>query len=194
MQSIFASYSKTPLRRFLVCILLCAICGAVASAKNDPLSEKERMEFANVARQHYAMTMMDGASVYRFKGRELLLVIVQVKSSPNVQRVGQVKATRAAGEFLQSATNKSVTIYETGESNTYSLKDKSEEKGTSAGATVSDIISQGTSDITTTETTETFSDQIVQSSLTRVSHIEPLCRLGAENGYQTFAYFMILEK
>lgn len=194
MHNSLASVGKLSLRRLLASILLCVVCCAIASAKSDPLSEKDRLEFAEIARRHYASTMMDGASVYRFKGRDLLLVIVQVKSSPNVQRVGQVKASRAAGEFLQTATNKSVTVYETSEGSSYSLKDSSKENGSSSGSSVSDVISQNTSDMTTTETSESFSDEIVQSSLTRVGHIEPLCRLGAEGGYQTFAYFMILEK
>lgn len=159
-----------------------------------PLSENDRVKLADVARRHYDATMMDGASVYRFKGRDILLVIVEVKKSPNAQRVGQVKASRAAGEFLQSATSKSVTVYEVSEGNSYSFTDSSEEHGSSSGAIVSDKIDQEMADITTTETQEQFSDKIVQSSLTRVGHIEPLCRLGADSGNVTFAYFMIIEK
>ncbi len=152
------------------------------------------MKLADIARSHYDMTMMDGASVYRFKGRDILLVIVDVKKSPNAQRVGQVKASRAAGEFLQSATNKSVTVYEVSDDNSYAFKDKSLERGSSSGTTVSDRIEQGTSDITTTETQEQFSDKIVQSSITRVGRIEPLCRIGAEGNNIILAYFLIIEK
>ena len=152
------------------------------------------MEFAEIARNHYSLTMMDGASVYRFKGRDILLAIVEVKKSPNSQRVGQVKASRMAGEFLQSATNKSVTIYEVSEGNSYSFNDKSEEHGTSSSKHVNSEITQGTSDLTTTATEEHFSDKIVQSSMTRVGHIEPLCRLGSDGNNLVFAYFMILEK
>ena len=173
---------------------MCAMCCIAVCAKTKPLSDKDRTKFAEIARNHYAATMMDGASVYRFKGREILLVIVEVKKSPNAQRVGQVKASRSAGEFLQSATNKSVTVYAVSEGNSYSFKDKGEESSSTSGTNVSDRITQGTSDLKTTETEETFSDKIVQNSLTRVGHIEPLCRLGAEGGNVTFAYFMILEK
>lgn len=181
-------------RRLVSCILMCAVCSIAVCAKSKPLSEKDRTKFAEIARSHYAATMMDGASVYRFKGREILLVIVEVKKSSNAQRVGQVKASRAAGEFLQSATNKSVTVYAVSEGNSYSFKDKGEENSSTFGTNVSDRITQGTSDLKTTETEETFSDKIVQNSLTRVGHIEPLCRLGADGGNVMFAYFMILEK
>ncbi len=194
MRNMFMLHNQVSFRRLLSCIIMCAVCCIAVSAKTKPLSEKDRVEFASIARTHYAATMMDGASIYRFKGRDILLVIVEVKKSPNAQRVGQVKASRAAGEFLQSANNKSVTVYAVSDSNSYSFKDKSEESSSTSGTNVSDRITQGTSDLKTTETEETFSDKIVQSSLTRVGHIEPLCRLGAEGGGITLAYFMIIEK
>lgn len=190
----FTRHTHTALRRFVSCIILCAICGMTAYAGSKPLSDKDRTKLAAIARNHYAATMMDGASVYRFKGRDILLVIVEVKKSTNSQRVGQVKASRAAGEFLQSATNKSVTVYEVSDGSSYSLKDTGEEHGSSSGSTVSNNISQDTSDITATAIEEQFSDKIVQSSMTRVGHIEPLCRLGTEGNNVTFAYFLILEK
>lgn len=180
--------------KFFTCIIFCVLCGPFASAKSKPFTEKDRLELSDIARSHYNMTMMDGASVYRFKGRDILLVIVDVKKSPNAQRVGQVKASRAAGEFLQSATNKSVTVYGVSEGNSYSFKDKGEEKSSTSGTNVSDRITQGTSDVKTTETEETFSDNIVQNSLTRVGHIEPLCRIGAEGNNITLAYFLVIEK
>lgn len=190
----FTRHTHTALRRFVSCLILCAICGMTAYAGSKPLSDKDRTKLAAIARNHYAATMMDGASVYRFKGRDILLVIVEVKKSTNSQRVGQVKASRAAGEFLQSATNKSVTVYEVSDGSSYSLKDTGEEHGSSSGSTVGNKISQETSDMTATATEEQFSDKIVQSSMTRVRHIEPLCRLGAEGNNVIFAYFLILEK
>lgn len=190
----FTRHTYTALRRFVSCIILCAICGMTAYAGSKPLSDKDRTKLAAIARNHYAATMMDGASVYRFKGRDILLVIVEVKKSTNSQRVGQVKASRTAGEFLQSATNKSVTIYEVSDGSSYSLKDTGEEHGVSSGSTVSNNISQNTSDMTATATEDQFTDKIVQSSMTRVGHIEPLCRLGAEGNNVIFAYFLILEK
>lgn len=194
MRNMSNPHIQVSFRRLVSCILMCAVCSIAVCAKSKPLSEKDRTKFAEIARSHYAATMMDGASVYRFKGREILLVIVEVKKSSNAQRVGQVKASRAAGEFLQSATNKSVTVYAVSDGSSYSFKDKGEENSSTSGTNVSDRITQGTSDLKTTETEETFSDKIVQNSLTRVGHIEPLCRLGADGGNVTFAYFMIIEK
>lgn len=179
--------------RFFLAVILCLTCGSAVFAEK-PLSEKVRLQLSDIAKRHYEATMMEGASVFRFKGRDILVVIVEVKKSPNAQRVGQVKASRSAGEFLQSATNKSITVYEVSDGSSYSMEDRATERGSSSGTVVSDNILQGTSDITTLETEEHFSDKIVQSSMTRVGHIEPLCRLSADRTTLTFAYFLILEK
>ncbi len=143
-----------PLKQTYISILtiLVVMTIGVMNADAKPLTENDRLQLADIARRHYETTMMDGASVYRFKGRDILLITTEVKKSPNAQRVGQVKASRAAGEFLQSATNKSVTVYEVSEGNSYSFKDKSEEHGSTSGTTVSDEIEQGTADMATTET------------------------------------------
>ena len=190
----FVGFHIKHLDRIVVSVIMCVLCSITMHAGSKPLSDKDRIKLADIARRHYSLTMMDGASVYRFNGRDILLVITEVKKSPNAQRVGQVKAGRAAGEFLQSAANKSVTVYAVSEGSSYSMSDKSSEDSRSAGATVSDEITQSTDDLSTTETEETFSDKIVQSSLTRVGHIEPLCRIGNDGNNIIFAYFMILEQ
>ena len=177
----------------IVVILLCMSAIGVAMAAK-PYSEKEKIKLADIARQRYNETRMDGASIYRYKGRNVLIVITEVKKSPNSQRVGQVKASRLAGEFLQGATNKSLTVYEVSEGNSYSFQDEGTEKSSTSGNLSGESITQTTGDFTTTETHETFSDKIIQSSITQVGHIEPLCTINATGGYITFAYFMILNK
>lgn len=165
-----------------------------SSSNAKPLTEKDRLKLAEVARTHYDMIMMEGASIIKFKGRDILLVIVDVKKTPNSQRVAQVKASRMAGEFLKEATNKSVTVYSLLDDNSYSLKDKSEELGSTSGSIIDDNISQTTKDMTTTSTEEYFSDKIIQSSNSRVKHIEPLCRISDNASNITFAYFLVIEK
>ena len=161
------------------------VCGLSAQA-SKPLSEKDRAKLAEIARLRYEASGMDGTSLYRFNGRDILIVITEVKKGANAQRVGQVKASRSAGEYLQSATNHSVTVCEVSEGNSYSLKDKSTVSGSS--------ISQNTSDYSFNETEESVSDKIVQSSITRVGHIEPLCNISQVGNNIVLAYFMILEK
>ena len=181
------------LRIITICFVSLFLCGTM-HAGSKPLSEKDRQKLADIARRQYEQTMMYGASMYKFKGRNILLVIVDVKKSTNAQRVGQVKASRLAGEFLQDATNKSITVYDVREGNAYSFQDEGSERSTTSGILSSGNISQSTEDFTTTATHETFSDRIIQSSITRVGHIEPLCRIGTEDNDITFAYFMIVER
>ena len=64
---------------------------------------------------------------------------------------------------------------------------------TTQGSVTGDRISQSTSDITTTTTEETFSDKIIQSSITQVGHIEPLCRIGADGTNMIMAYFLVIK-
>lgn len=173
-------------------VVLISCLGLYAST--NPLSEKDRTKLADIARHQYDLTMMDGATIYKFKGRDILLVITEVKKSPNAQRVGQVKASRLAGEFLQSATNKSISVYEVSEGGSYSFQNESSELSSTSGSISGGTLSQSTGDFTTTETKESFSDKIIQSSITQVGHIEPLCRIGAEGNNIIFAYFMILQK
>ena len=180
------------LRLVLAVVLTMSFVGEAFGAK--PLSEKDRVKLSEIARNQYNLTQMDGASVYRFKGRDVLVVITEVKKSSNAQRVGQVKASRLAGEFLQSATNRSVTVYEVADGSSYDFSDKSSENTSTQGAATGDRISQSTNDMTTTTTQETFSDKIVQSSMTRVGQIEPLCRIGADGTNIIMAYFLVLEK
>ena len=183
--------TKIFFRVALALVLMMSCAGEILAAK--PLSEKDRAKLAEVARNQYNLSMMDGASVYRFKGRDILLVITEVKKSPNAQRVGQVKASRLAGEFLQSATNRSVTVYEVSDGSSYDFSDKASENTTTQGSVTGDRISQSTSDITTTTTEETFSDKIIQSSITQVGHIEPLCRIGADGINMIMAYFLVIK-
>ena len=179
--------TKNFFRVVIALVLMMGWAGEILAAK--PLSEKDRAKLAEVARNQYNLSMMDGASVYRFKGRDILLVITEVK---NV-RVGQVKASRLAEEFLQSAKNRSVTVYEVSDGSSYDFSDRASENTTTQGTLTGDRVSQSTSDMTTTTTEETFTDKIVQSSLTRVGHIEPLCRIGAEGTNMIMAYFLVIK-
>lgn len=188
----YTSISKRIFRRIIIPVLVLLTGVLICEAK--PLSEKDRLKLSEIARTHYNMTMMDGASMLKFKSRNILLVIVDVKNSANAQRVGQVKASRTAGEFLQAATNKSITVFEVSDGSSYSMQDEGSEKSSTSGNKVGGKISQATEDFSTSATEERFSDKIIQSSITRVGHIEPLCRIGSDGNNITFAYFLIIEK
>lgn len=136
---------------------------------------------------------MQGSELFKIGKKKALVSIVGVKKTPNSQRVAQLKAARSAGEFLQAASNKSVTVYEVIDKKAYTLNDSASESGhTTNSASVSNL-SQEVEDVSTVESSETFSDKIIQSSLTRVKRMEPLCNLGMTDGELIFAYFTLID-
>ena len=137
--------------------------------------------------------MMEGANAYKTCDGTILVVTVVVKKSPTMQRVAQVKATRIAGEYLQGAVNKSVTVYENSQENDYTLSDNASESSISKNTEASSNIQQTVNDQSLIKTEEHFSDKIIQSTLTRVNRMQPLSRFTGEDGYQVFAFFLFLE-
>ena len=110
-----------------------------------------------------------------------------------MQRVAQVKAARVAGEYLKGSINKSVTVYENIENESYTFSDEANEDSKTQNATSSSTIEQNVSDKTEKTSEVNFSDKIIQSSLTRVNHMEPLTRFIGEDGSQLFAFYIILK-
>ena len=136
---------------------------------------------------------MEGTSIHKVSGEHILVVLVSAKKSPNMQRVAQVKASRIAGEYLKGATNKSITVYETIEKDQYKMDDLAIGTDNTHNTEVNSNMTQNTVDETFRQSEEHFSDRIIQTSLTRVGHMEPLTRFVVENGYEMFAYYMIVK-
>lgn len=177
-------YSRTLL---LLVTLLSSHINA-QSLKTDAL-----MRLANDVKQHYSITMTEGASVHKTSEGNALVAIVSVKKSPSMQRVAQVKAARVAGEYLKGSINKSVTVYENIENESYTFSDEANEDSKTQNATSSSTIEQNVSDKTEKTSEVNFSDKIIHSSLTRVNHMEPLTRFIGEEGSQLFAFYIILK-
>ena len=177
--------------RLITAILLFII--AIPGFAAKPLKDKDRQRLINVVRERYTETMMQGAEVIRIGGKNVLVTVVGTKSGPNSQRMAQVKAARAAGEYLQASSNKSLTVYEVTDNQSYKLSDKASASGSSHNSATSSNISQKTDDASTIETSEKFTDRMVQTSFTQVNHIEPLCNLGSVAGEIVYAYYMIIE-
>ena len=115
------------------------------------------------------------------------------RAAGQMQRVAQVKAARVAGEYLKGSINKSVTVYENIENESYTFSDEANEDSKTQNATSSSTIEQNVSDKTEKTSEVNFSDKIIQSSLTRVNHMEPLTRFIGEDGSQLFAFYIILK-
>lgn len=172
----------------LVLLLLCpSVCFA------DHLSDKQRGQLIAVVKKQYHETMMEGTTIHRLKRKNIVVTIVGVKKTPNSQRVAQVKATRNAGEFLQGAVNHSVTVYETIDNSAYSIADVSAGGGMTENSTTSSAIEQNSTDMTCNVMEERFSDKSIQSSLTKVKQMQPLCKIYGDPSQEVYAFYIILE-
>lgn len=165
----------------------------MATIHAQQLSPNTMGYLAACVQQQYAMTMMEGATAYKTSDGTILVVTVAVKRSSTMQRVAQVKATRTAGEYLQGAMNKSVTVYESTQESGYTLSDNAIESSISKNAEIASNLQQSVEDQSLMKTEERFSDKIIQSTLTRVNYMQPLTRFTGEDGYQVFAYFLFLK-
>lgn len=177
--------------RLISALLLLLI--SVPTHASKPLKDSDRQKLVNAVKQHYAETMMQGAEVIKIGGKNILVSIVGAKKAPNSQRVAQVKAARTAGEYLQTASNKSITVYEVTDNQSYSLTDEASAYGSTHNSESSSNLGQKTGDVSTTETSEKFTDRMIHTSFTQVNHIEPLCNIGLCDGENIYAYYMIIE-
>lgn len=66
-----------------------------------------RTAFTNYIKRVYEAERNEGCKFYSFDDKQILITIVSVKKSPTMQRAGEIKALRAAGEFLKGAQTKS---------------------------------------------------------------------------------------
>lgn len=168
-----------------ILVLILVLCSAEVCNGAKILSDKEKNKLCDIVKEGFVQTQMTGTSIRKIKRKHILVSIVEVKKTANSQRVAQVKAARDAGEFLNGAVNHSVTVYESEEGDSYDLKDK--ESGSASG------ITQHTSDISTRTTEENFSDKIVQSALTQVKNIQPLCKISSAGPTEIYAFYMIVK-
>lgn len=157
------------------------------------LSDRTLMKLATDIKRQYAITMMEGATMHKTSDGHVLVSVVSVKKSPTMQRVAQVKAARVAGEYLEGARNKSVTVYETIDRQSYSLNDNAEEQSHTSNSMSSSTINQDVSDSTQRVSEDNFSDKIIQSSLTRIRKMEPLTRFAGEDGTQIFVFYLVMK-
>lgn len=175
--------------------ILAAICLMwVSFVDAKELSDKELQTLIGSVHASYNRMHMEGSSIYNIKKHNVLVTIVGVKKTANMQRVAQIKATRSTGEFLKGALNKGVTVYEASETDGYSLTDSAIEESDTHNTMVSAEICQDLNESSTHATEEKFSDTVIQSSISMVDRIAPLCRLGTDDGKEIFAYYMLMPK
>lgn len=71
--------------------------------------------FTNYVKRIYEVEKNEGCKIYSLDDKQVLVTIVSVKQSPTQQRAGELKALRAAGEFMKGANTKSYSKLEMNE-------------------------------------------------------------------------------
>lgn len=66
-----------------------------------------RTAFTNYIKRVYEAEHNEGCKLYSFDDKQVLIIVISVKKSPTMQRAGEIKALRAAGEFLKGAQTRS---------------------------------------------------------------------------------------
>ena len=69
--------------------------------------------FTKYLKRVYEVEHTEGCQVYEFNNTNILVTVVSVKQTQQMQRAGEIKALRTAGEFLRGAQTISVSKVET---------------------------------------------------------------------------------
>ena len=90
----------------LILILFTVLMGYVRLPAQQFLASS-RTAFTNYIKRVYEAEHNEGCKLYSFDDKQVLITVISVKKSPTMQRAGELKALRAAGEFLKGAQTRS---------------------------------------------------------------------------------------
>lgn len=95
------------MNRIIIIVLLLII--SVDAIFSQQLSNSEKVSIVNYAKRVYQKEKTDGCRIITCGKTHVLLTTITIKESSAMQRVAEVKALRAAGEFLQGASTESIS-------------------------------------------------------------------------------------
>jgi len=181
------------IKTIITCLALLLPIGAIAQ-----LSEEEKLILAQKVRTNYELSGIDGTQIYQTPNHWTLVTLVSVspdQKAAQQSRQAQVKATRAAVEFLKGTVNSSVTVYDAFSNDETSM---TENQGTSTSMDNQTIGSKTTSSVneqTVKSEKETMSDKIVQSAIDKIDGMQALIKFeDKEEGVNLFAYYIVITK
>lgn len=185
-------------RILLALILLLGMCNI--AIHSQILDEKQEANLTNAITRDYMKTQTEGVKVYKLsKKNHILSVCVIVNSNQNISqqnRVGQMKAARLASEFLNGATNKSISVYDTNSETASDFSKKQEDKTSSANAGISSEQERNVKETEQESSSETFSDKIIQSAIHAAAG-KGMMKLASFRGpdeEKVFVYYLPLEQ
>lgn len=158
------------------------------------LSDKQQEQLTSSVKQKYWNSQMEGCYVCKVGKIRILVVNTIVQSQQNISqqnRVAQMKASRLASEFLNGASNKSVSVYDTGSSTVSTfVKDASSTNSYSNSEVLVDKKEKETA-----EEHETFDDKVIQSALHQASGkgLQKLVSFRGPDEEKVFTYYIIMK-
>ena len=177
-----------------ITFVLAFLCISGAFAQ---LTDAETKLLATKVGMNYEEFGIEGAKVYQTPKHWTLVSIVTVTSDMNasqLNRQAQMKATRAAAEFLKGATNKSISIYDAYSNGETSFTEQNNSSVLYDENIISSNTSTGANEQTAHTETETMTDKIVQSSLAKIDGMQPLLKFNGDDGEIIYAYYMVIRK
>lgn len=171
-------------------ILLLLLAVSIPLEGLAQLSEKNKSSLTQAVRAAYQLNGLEGAQVYKTGSYRVLVSIVEVSDnlgSTQQSRIAQMKATRAASEFLEGANNRAISVYDSD-----SFSDDQYRASTELGEDYS--VAQSKSEGSSTASSEHFSDKIIQESRAKIQGMQPLLKFAVGSGKAMYAYYIVIDK
>lgn len=162
------------------------------------LSDKHLEQLTLSVKQKYWNSQMEGCYVCKVGKTRILVINTIVQSQQNISqqnRVAQMKASRLASEFLNGASNKSVSVYDTGSSTVSTFVNDASSTQSTENNYSSSKISEDTKEKETKEEHETFDDKVIQSALHQASGkgLQKLTSFRGPDEEKVFTYYIVMK-
>lgn len=180
--------------KYIISFLICLF--SFTFSFSQVLSEKNKILLRNKVMSEYIENNVTGCSVYKTSNGPVLVSVVKIANNRNTEycdRIAHMKATRSVIEFLRGARNRSYSTYniENTESNFYT--EDSNDDNNSDDSDIDAVTSVNMNENSHNSDNYTFTDEIVQTSMGEVSHLQMLKKVSAKNS-DIYIYFIKLKK
>lgn len=98
-----------------ILLILFVVISMLTNACAQQFLGSSKTAFTNYIKRIYEVEQNEGCKIYSIDDKQVLVTIVSVKQSPTQQRAGELKALRAAGEFMKGAKTRSYSKLEMNE-------------------------------------------------------------------------------
>lgn len=173
--------------RIFLLLLLAVGFNAIGFAQ---LSEKNKQTLTEAVKMAYQLNGMEGTQVYKVGVHRVIVSVVEVQEklgSTQQSRIAQMKASRAAAEFLVGTKNRAVSVYD---SDSFS----DDQYRASTESDEDHVIAQSKNEGSSSVSSEHFSDKIIQESLAKIQGMQPLLKFAVGSGKAMYAYYIVIDK